>query len=102
MSRRVDLNAARKARAEVQQVEPVLVELGDREFELPPRLPAAVPYGLAQMANGQAEGFELAVRALFGDRVLEALAAGLEVDDLSEIASLYGGDPGNSSASGSS
>jgi hypothetical protein len=100
--RRVDLNAAHKARREAGATEGPVVELGDLSFVLPVSLPASVPYGLSQMANGEAEGFGIAVKALFGDRVLEALAAGLEVEDLNEIAALYGEDPGNSSASGSS
>lgn len=94
-----DLDAARKARAETAG-EPPLVVLGGREFTLPPSLPAAVIAGLAQARRGDLEGFDVALRSLFGDEVDDVLRLGLELADFDVIIeSAYGDEPGNSPGS---
>jgi hypothetical protein len=99
-TRRVDLDAARAARLEQEGEAPVVV-LGGKEFTLPGRLPAKVLVGLAGVSKGDLSGFGDALDALFGDRTADALAAGLEIEDLDDIIEgAYGVAPGEASASG--
>lgn len=105
--KRIDLNAAHKARAEKRAAPPVVL-LGDQEFTLPSSLPALAIVGLARTrqkdddGHGSTEGLEECFTALFGDRADEVLKLGLELDDLELIfEEAYGEDPGESSASGS-
>jgi hypothetical protein len=91
--RRIDLDAARKARAET--AEPPVVELGGQEFTLPAGLPAIVAVGLARARRGALDGVEEAFEGLFGDRADEAMRLGLELDDLDVILEqAYGETPG--------
>lgn len=97
--RKLDLDASRRARAEVENERPELT-LAGKTFVLPSRLPAAVVVGLAEAQRGRLAGFERAVRALFGDDAETVIELGLEAEELEQIAGLYGGDeedgPGNS------
>lgn len=98
--RRVDLDAARRARAEKLEDPPVVVLEGS-EFRLPAGIPAAVLVGLARARRGELDGIEEALEGLFGDRFADALKLGLELDDFDVIIEqAYGEDPGEASASG--
>lgn len=100
MTRRVDLDAARKAREEAQG-EPSVVVLGGREFTLPPSPPAAFLVGLGRLQKGDLSGTEEALQSLFGDQVDDILRLGLEIEDLGPIVNeAYGIDLGEASASG--
>lgn len=102
MSRRVNLDAAHKARAEKVD-DPPIVELGGKEFTLPAGLPAIVLVGLARARREELDGFEEALEGLFGDRTREVLELGLELDDFDVIIEqAYGEDPGEATASGTS
>lgn len=84
--RKIDLDAARRARAELTpDEEPPVVTLGGKEFELPIKLPAAVIVGLARVRRREMDGMEDALGGLFGDRLNEVLALGLELDDFDAI-----------------
>lgn len=101
-ARRVNLDHARKARAELQG-DPPSVTLGGVDFTLPRACPASVLVGLAHVRSGDLDGFEEALAALFGeDHVAEVLRLGLELEDIDLIIEgAYGDDPGEASASGS-
>lgn len=92
--RKIDLDAARKARAELAPEDGLpVVTLGGVEFELPAKLPAAVIVGLARARRRDMAGFEDALVGLFGDRVDEVLRLGLELDDFDAIIEgAYGAD----------
>lgn len=97
---KVDLDAARLARAEQNGDRPVVV-LGGREFTLPPSPPAAVLVGIGRLQQGRLEGLEEALGALFGEDLPAVLAAGLAMEDFGAIfESLYGIGVGESPASG--
>lgn len=120
MGKRIDLNAARRARAEARAAAgedaPALV-VGDPEevYELPPELPLAILDGFAMAAGAQdaegnldpsaLKGLEEAFAALFGgaDVYAELKARhGLSIDDLLTVFDAYGIDSsalGGSSAS---
>lgn len=98
--RGVDLDAARRARAEADDGDAPYVILARQRFDLPRRLPALVLVGLARARLGQLEGFEDALMGLFGERTKEALLLGLELDDFDAIIEgAYGDDPGEAAAS---
>lgn len=88
--RRIDLNAARAARAEAQS-EPMLADLGDETFTLVPELPIDF---ITQLSEGK---FREAVRMLFPSGVEHEaaferfMALGLSVPDLMELAGAYTG-----------
>jgi hypothetical protein len=93
MERRVDLTARRAARLE-QAGEPPVVVVDGVEFVLPVELP------LAFVEAFQDQKIIPALRELLGDRAEEFLrAARPSVQDLEEIASLYGTNVGEASAS---
>lgn len=102
-AKRIDLDAARKARAEKRGKTgdgPPVVVLGGREFTLPPALPALVVVGLARARRKDLDGLEDCFEALFGPDVDAALRLGLELDDLDLIIEdAYGDDPGEAPAS---
>jgi hypothetical protein len=88
MSRRIDLNAARAARAEARG-DTVEVALGDDVFTLVPELPVDF---VTQLESGR---FRDAARLLFpagADVEFERfMAHGLSVEDLTELAMGYTG-----------
>lgn len=106
MSRDLNLNASRAARAERGEVAPT-VTLGEATFTLPIGLPMVAVTGFADAltamsksqeaaADGDDEvkapdlsGFTSALRSLFGARYQEALDLGLELEDLEAIFDLY-------------
>lgn len=92
--RKVDLDAARRARSELEEKpEAPVVTLGGIDFELPPKLPAAVIVGLARARRRDMDGFEDALTGLFGTRVDEILRLGLELEDFDAIIEgAYGDD----------
>lgn len=99
--REIDLDAVGRAQAE-QEPEPIVAVLGGVKFELPSMPPATFLVGLGRMQRGQLYGFEDALRSLFGDRLDEALDAGLGMHHLEPIASaVYGIDLGEAPASAS-
>lgn len=101
-AKRVDLDAARKARDEKAGDPPVVV-LGGVAFTLPAACPALVVVGLARARNGDLDGIEEAIDGLFGDRTDEVLKLGLELEDFDVIfEQAYGEDPGEAEASESS
>lgn len=84
--RKIDLDAARRAQAELTPTEPpAVVILGGKEFELPPKLPGRVPVCLAYVRRGRLEYLTDVFAMLFGDRVDEAMAIGLEISDIDAI-----------------
>lgn len=113
--RKIDLDAARRAKAELTpEQDPPVVTIGGKEYVLPVKMPAAVIVGLARARRRDVGGFEEALRSLFGPatpeeaiaagelsekhapadlekldlvkiRLDEILAAGLELDDLDLI-----------------
>lgn len=89
--RTIDLNQARKARAEVER-EPVKMTMGDETFELPVEIPA--DFALLSSENRVRE----AVQVLFGDGADRFFAAKPSIDDLNELISqvstVYGLDEG--------
>jgi hypothetical protein len=93
MERRVDLTARRAARLEQAGEAPVVVVDGV-EFALPVELPLAFVEAL------QDQKIIPALRELLGDRAEEFLrVARPSVQDIEEIAKLYGTDMGEASAS---
>lgn len=84
--RKIDLDAARRARAELTpEEEPPVVVLGGIEFELPHKLPGRVPIYLGYVRKGRLEYLVDAFGDLFGDRAEEALGLGLEITDIDDI-----------------
>ena len=82
MARRIDLNAARAARAEARG-EPVTVELGDDVYELPAEMPASVIGCIARAQAGDPSGMLEAMAALVGDGFDEMVTKHrLSLDDL--------------------
>lgn len=94
MSKHLDLDAARAARAEAQAEKPT-VTLDGRVYELPSEMPWAV---VEAVASGEATGVVEAVRILLGDQWDDFRSAGLSMADLIElmqhIGGLYGDDLG--------
>lgn len=84
--RRVDLNAARAARAGKKGQAP-RVDLGDRQFLLPAELPVEVITAFGMMQQSDLAGMTDAVGALFGDQWAEVKKLGFSVDDLLELLS---------------
>lgn len=98
--KRVDLDAAHKARAE--KVPAPVVKLGGEEFVLPSGTPAVLVIGLARAANEDLDGVEEALTALFGDRTPEVLKLGFAVEDIEVILEqAYSESAGEAPASGS-
>ena len=98
--RRIDLNAARAARAELDR-EPVFIEIGDDVYELPAELPAE--FALVS-AEGDLRG---AVFALLGQEDAERFFSHRpSFDDLQAmiegVGASYGIEPGEAKASGRS
>lgn len=84
--RKIDLDAARRAQAELeQQDDPPVVILGGKTFELPAKLPAKVIVALAQVRRKNVEFFVDVFDGLFGENADEVLALGLELDELDTI-----------------
>lgn len=100
--RRIDLDAARKARAE-QRGEPPVVILGGAEYELPAELPAGVVTAFGMVMRGDVSQLDVALAELFGDRLAELKANRLSWDDekelLDQTLNEYGFDLPESSAS---
>jgi hypothetical protein len=103
MSRSIDLNAARRARAAARAEalnEPVVISIGDEQFTLPVELPMDAASALA---TGSIDAFLVAV---LGDGIESFLAQRPSIDDITfvveGIAAAYGfANPGESQASGS-
>lgn len=76
--RKIDLDAARRAQAELTPgQDPPVVTIGGKDYVLPVKMPAAVIVGLARARRRDVGGFEEALRALFGPATPdEAVAAG--------------------------
>lgn len=81
MTKKVDLDAARRARTETQE-EPVVATLGGVDYELPPSLPAIVLIGVGRLQRGQLDGFEDVLEGMFGAKWEEAVKGGFDLDDL--------------------
>lgn len=82
MARRIDLNAARAARAEARG-EPVTVELGDDVYTLPAEMPASVIGCIARAQAGEPSGMLDAMSALVGPDFDEMVTKhNLSLDDL--------------------
>lgn len=93
MARSVDLTARRAARLEAAG-EPPAVVVDGVEFVLPVELPLAFVEAL------QGQQITAALRELLGDRAEEFLrVAKPTIEDINEIATLYGTTMGESSAS---
>lgn len=103
--RTLNLDEARKARAETQGPAPV-VTVDGVDYILPKSPPAIAFVALAEVQAGDMTQVKPALAALFGDENIDALlAAGLDLDDLGDILDLYdlGGEGlGEASASGGS
>jgi hypothetical protein len=109
--RKIDLDAARRARAETRGEAPVIV-LAGREWTLPAELPADVVTSFGMVVRGDVAALEDAMTALFAgqypDLKAAALAAGtpLSWEDekylLESVLQEYGFDLPESSASGTS
>lgn len=97
----LDLNASRKARREAKKLKPLVVILGDEEYELPGSLPMSAMIAFTELSNGDTSGFGALLEAFFGDRADDAVKAGLELDDLYEIMERYTGEENPGKASGS-
>lgn len=97
--RRIDLNAARQARAE-KSSGPIEVELGDHVFEIPAEMPV---FFLVDLASGEraADGLASLVGA---DRVDDLRSTGLSDKDIEDLMKLAyeADDVGESGASDSS
>lgn len=93
----VDLDAKRAARAELHG--PKEIRLGGETFTLPAELETAFVDATAEEVMGKV-GFREAFRVLVGDEHLERfLATHPTVEDLAEIAQMYGVTLPESSAS---
>lgn len=98
-SRRVDLDAIRRARAE-KALPPPTVRFAGREWTLAPGPPASVLIGVGELQEGQLSGLRDVIGGIFGpDNIDAILAAGFDVEDLEPVLGAYGLDVGESSAS---
>lgn len=93
----VDLDAARKARAEVKTEDAPMVKLHGREYILPSALPAIVLVGIGRLQLGEFSGFTDMIEALFHEDAGDILKLGLDLTDIEDIVAVYG--LGESSAS---
>lgn len=104
-TRRIDLDAARAARAEKRGPAPVVV-LDGKEYELPPELPGHVVTAFGMAMKGEVDSLEAAVRDLFGEHYEEISKARLSFDDqmvlLEGALAAYDFELPESSASGGS
>jgi hypothetical protein len=109
--RRIDLDAARKARLEKKGPAPV-VHVAGQDWTLPLELPADVVTAVGMLTKGDVSAFDLAVDGIFGGQ-LEAIKVAaqdagqpLSWDDvvflLESVVGEYGIDLPGSSASGRS
>lgn len=94
MSRVIDLDAARAARAEAN-AEPPVVRFGGVDYTLPVELPWAM---VEAAAGGDANGLVSAVKLLLGNQWAAFDAHSPSVADMrtliEHVATLYGIDPG--------
>lgn len=94
MSRLVDLDAARAARAEATAEAPI-VRFGGVDYQLPVELPWAM---VEAAASGDASGLVDAVKQLLGEQWGDFQASGPSIADMriliEHVANLYGVDPG--------
>lgn len=109
MGERIDLNAARAARAEARKESPSTIVIGEDEYELPVEMPVALLEAFGRAQNGDGSGFTDGVIALLGSReTYESLLEkhNLTMEDLVEVMegamASYGVTPGESPASPSS
>lgn len=65
------------------------VTIGGAQYELPVSLPAIVIVGLARLNRDETEGFDDVMDSLFGDDAPTILKAGLAVEDLEHLVTLY-------------
>lgn len=103
-AKRINLDEARKARAE-KDGEPPVITLGGIDFKLPPAAPLAALVGFAEAQDGDLRGVTRAIRALFGVEADKALDLGLDLADLELVLDAYNDDDdeedsGEASASG--
>jgi hypothetical protein len=103
--RRIDLDAARRARAE-QRGDPPVVVVGGKEYELPAELPGEVVTSFGLVVRGDVSALDSAIGSLFGDKFGEIKAVGLSWEDekylLESVLEEYGFELPESSASGAS
>lgn len=104
--RRIDLDAARRARAE-ERGDPPVVVVGGKEYPLPAEMPADVVTAFGMVARGDVAALNGALLELFGEENLAAIkATGLSWDDekflFESAVEEYGFDLPGSSASGAS
>lgn len=96
----IDLDARRKARAEVQR-EPVTLVMGGVKFTLPPEMPA--DFALYAQEDGRLRD---AISALIGEQAEEFFALRPSMDDITDLvnaaAEVYGVAPGEAQASAAS
>ena len=88
----LDLDKVHAASREANGEAPT-VTLGGKTYTLPVKMPLAVAIAAAE------QDLRLMVEALFGDDDAETVAKQLDVDDLEDLAALYGVDRGNSQPS---
>lgn len=96
----IDLDAARRARAEARGDQIVEVQLGGKKYRLPDELPAETVHAFGALIQGDYSGLGTGMEALFGDKWDElhtdARAAGqpLSLEDetflLEQAFELYG------------
>lgn len=109
--RRIDLDAARRARDE-KKGEPPVVVFGGEEYELPRELPAEAVHAFGQLVAGDPSGLVAGIEALFGEAwtnlqaAAKAAGRALSFDDeiflLEAALQEYGFDLPESPASGAS
>lgn len=110
-SRRIDLDAARRARAE-QRGDPPVIILAGKEWTLPAELPADVVTSFGMVVRGDVAALEDAMTSLFAGQYPALKAAALETGTplswedekylLESVLQEYGFDLPESSASGDS
>lgn len=94
--RKIDLDAAQRARKElIPDTPPPVVVIGEKEFELPAKLPGRVPVLLAYVRKGRLEFLADALVELFGDKADEVVARGFEAGDVDAVLEgAYGDETG--------
>lgn len=109
MGKRIDLNAARAARAEARGDESSVIVIGDNEYPLPPEMPVSLLEAFGRAQSGDASGFTDGVIALLGSEEIYRTLLDehvLTMEDLLEVMegamAAYGVTPGESKGSSSS